>query len=191
MFPDYISVSCDCNQIKKSRFNRSSTRIIWLGNLQKLWSQILRFHPCAPSSFIRHLRVPDFYKSITTTALDNCTKNVNFQLLKDSENLLKQNKNMLKNMKVLLYAYIYNVSLNVLRPTIFKIYIYPFHAPNIGRIRVKIGPKNNYFSYFMSSGTNKIAVFNIFFHYYAANQETNKTAPAIFLFSNIFWIIYF
>ena len=31
------------------------------------------------------------------------------------------------------------------------------------KIRVKIGPKTNYFSYFMSSCTNRIVVFNNFF----------------------------
>ena len=28
-------------------------------------------------------------------------------------------------------------------------------------------------------------------HWYVANRETNETVPAIFFFSNIFWIIYF
>ena len=71
---------------------------------------------------------------------------------------------MLKNMTVLLYIYFHNISLNVLRPTFFNIYNLPFlRSPNIGKIRVKVGPKTNYFSYFMSSCTNRIAVFNIFF----------------------------
>ena len=30
-----------------------------------------------------------------------------------------------------------------------------------------------------------------FLDWYVANQGTNKTVPAIFFFSNIFWIIYF
>ena len=54
---------------------------------------------------------------------------------------------MLKNMQMLLYTCFYNMSLNVLRT-------------NIGKIRVNIGP---YFSYFMSSCTNRFAVFYIFF----------------------------
>ena len=92
-----------------------------------------------------------------------------------------------KNMKVLLYTCFYNVSLNVLRPTFFNIYNLPFsRSPNIGEIRVNFGPKTNYFSYFMSSWTNKIAVFYNVFHLYVANQETNKTVPVIFLFPNTF-----
>ena len=76
----------------------------------------------------------------------------------------KQYKNMLKNMTVSLYTYFYNISLNVLRPTFFNIYILPFLcSPNIGKISAKVGPKNNYFSYILSSCNNRIIVFNIFF----------------------------
>ena len=71
---------------------------------------------------------------------------------------------MLKNMTVLLYTYFFNISLNVLRPTFFNICNLPFlSSPNIGKIRVKVGPKTNYFFYFMSSCTNRIAVFSNFF----------------------------
>ena len=109
-----------------------------------------------------------------------------------SEYPLKQDKDMLKNMIVLLYTYFYNISFSVLRPTFFNIYNLPFwRSPNIGKIRVKVRPKTNYFSYILSSCTNRIAVFSNFFHWYVANQETNKTVPAIFFFPNIFWIIYF
>ena len=67
-------------------------------------------------------------------------------------------------MTVLLYTYFFNISLNVLRPNFFNICNLTFlHCPNIGKIRVKVGPKTNYFSYFMSSCTNRIAVFNNFF----------------------------
>ena len=99
----------------------------------------------------------------------------------------------IKNMTVLLYTYFYNISLNVLRPTFFNIYNIPYLlSPNIGKIRVKVGPKSNYFSYILSSFTNRIAVLNnFFFHWYVANQETNKTVSTIFFFPNIFWIIYF
>ena len=115
-----------------------------------------------------------------------------FHWFKVSEYPLKQNKNMLKKHGSVIYTYFYNISLNVLRITFFNIYDLPFlRSPNIGKIRVKVGPKTNYFSYILSSCTNRIAVFNIFFHWYVANQETNKTVPAIFFFSNIFWIIYF
>ena len=91
---------------------------------------------------------------------------------------------------MLLYTHFYNISLNVLRPNFFNICNLPIsHFPNIRKIRVKVGPKTNYFSYFMSSCTDRIVVFNNFFHLYLANQESNKTA--IFFVSNIFWIIYF
>ena len=53
---------------------------------------------------------------------------------------LKQNNIMLKNMKILLYTYFYDISLKVLRPTL------PFlRSPNIGKIRVKVEPKTNFF----------------------------------------------
>ena len=71
---------------------------------------------------------------------------LDFFTIKVSEYPLKQNKNVLKNMTVLLYTYFYNISLNVLRPTFFNIYNLPFlHTLNIGKIRVKVGPKTNYF----------------------------------------------
>ena len=110
---------------------------------------------------------------------------------KVSEYPFKQNKNMLKNVTVLLSTYFYNISLNVLRLTFFSIYNLSFlRSPNI-KIRVKVGPKTNYFSYNLSSCTNRIAVFNNFFHWYVANQETNKTVPVIFFLLDIFWIISF
>ena len=67
-------------------------------------------------------------------------------------------------MTVLLYTYFYNISLNLLRPTFFNIYNLPFsRSPNIGKIRVKAGPKSNYFFYILSSCTNSIVVFKNFF----------------------------
>ena len=52
---------------------------------------------------------------------------------------------MLKNMIVLLSTYFY-ISLNVLGSTFLNIYNLPFlRSPNIGKIRVKVGPKTNYF----------------------------------------------
>ena len=63
-----------------------------------------------------------------------------------------------------LYTYIFNISLNLLRPTFFNICNLPFlRSPNIGKITVKVGRKTNYFPYFMSFYTNRIAVFNNFF----------------------------
>ena len=73
---------------------------------------------------------------------------------------------------LLLYTYFLNISLNVLRPTFFNICNLPFlSSPNIGKIRVKVGPKTNYFSYFMSSCTNRIAVFNNFFSLICSQQN--------------------
>ena len=34
------------------------------------------------------------------------------------------------------------------------------NSPNIRKIRVRVGPKTNYFSYFMSFCTDRIVVFN-------------------------------
>ena len=86
----------------------------------------------------------------------------------------KQNRSMLKNMAVLLYTYFFNISLNILRPIFFNIHNLPFlRSPNIGKIKVKVGPKTNYFSYFMSSCTNRIEVFNNFFSL-ICNQPWDK-----------------
>ena len=83
--------------------------------------------------------------------------------LKVSEYPSKENKNTLKIMQVLLYTHFYNISLNVLRPNFLNICNLPIsHFPNIRKIRVKVVPKTNYFSYFMSSCTNRIAVFSNF-----------------------------
>ena len=76
----------------------------------------------------------------------------------------EQNRSILKNMTVLLYAYFYNISLNVLRSFFFNIYNLPhLHSPNICKIKVKVGRKANYFFYFMGLWTNRITVFNSFF----------------------------
>ena len=99
---------------------------------------------------------------------------------KVSEYPFKQNKNMFKNMIVLLSIYFHNISLNVLRSIFFSIYNLPFlRPPNIGEIRVKVGPKTNYFFYIQSSCTNRIAVFNNFsiIHWYVANKRDTKPCP--------------
>ena len=69
----------------------------------------------------------------------------------------------------------------------FSIYIvYLFYALQISvKLRSKLGQKLTTFSYFMSSCTNRIEVFNIFFFTDVANEEVNKIVPAIFFFSNI------
>ena len=94
---------------------------------------------------------------------------------------------------VLLYTYFYNISLiKCTKTNLQYIYFTTVTPPNIGKIRVRVRPKTNYFPYILSFCTNRIVVFNnFFFHWYVANQETNKTVPAIFYFSDIFWIIYF
>ena len=84
--------------------------------------------------------------------------------IKVSEYPFKKNKNTLKNIQVLLYTLFYNISLNVLRPNLLNKCNLPIsHFPNIRKIRVKVGPKTNYFFYFMSSCTDRIVVFNNFF----------------------------
>ena len=110
-----------------------------------------------------------------------------FKLLQNhkvSEHPFKQNRSMLKIW--LCYNYFFNISLNAIRPTFFNICNLPFlRSLNICKIRVKVGPKTNYFSYFMSSCTNRIAVFsNSFSLIYS--QPRNKQNRALDFFS--FWI---
>ena len=104
--------------------------------------------------------------------------------VKVSEYPFKQNKNVLKNMTVLLYTYFYNISLNALRPTFFN--IYNLHSPNIGKIRVKVGPKTNYFSYFMSSCTDRIVVFNNFFSLIFSQPRDKQNRARDFLLFKYF-----
>ena len=106
---------------------------------------------------------------------------------KVSEYPFKQNKNMLKNMTMLLYTNFYNISLNVLRPTIFDIYNLPFlRSPNIVKIRVKVGPKTDYFSYILSPCTNRIAVFNNFFSLISSQLRDKQSPARDFLLSKYF-----
>ena len=94
---------------------------------------------------------------------------------------------MFKNMKVLLYTYFYNMSLNVLRPTFFNIYYLTFlRSSNIGKIRAKVGPKTNYFSYFMSSCTNRIADFNNLFALICSDPRDKQKFPCDFLLFKYF-----
>ena len=115
--------------------------------------------------------------------------NLNFIQIsfKVSEYPFKQNKNTLKNIKVPLYTYFYNISLNVLRPTFFNICNLPFsHFPNIRKIRVKVGPKTNYFSYFMSSCTDKIVLFNNFFSLIFSQPRDKQNRARDFLLFKYF-----
>ena len=94
---------------------------------------------------------------------------------------------MLKNMSVLLYSYFYSISLNVLKSTFFCIYNLPFlRSPNIGTIRVKVGPKTNYFSYFLSSCTNRIAIFNNFFSLICSQPRSKQNRARDFLLFKYF-----
>ena len=107
--------------------------------------------------------------------------------IKVSEYPFKQNKKALKNMTVRLYTYFYNISLNVLKPTFFNIYNLPFlRSPNIGKIRVKVGPKTNYFSYFMSSCTDRIVVFNNFFSLIFSQPRDKQNRARDFLLFKYF-----
>ena len=93
---------------------------------------------------------------------------------------------MLKNMKVLLYTYFY-ISLNVLRPNFFNMYNLPFSLfTNIGKIRVKFGLKTNYFSTFMSSCTNRIAVFYYFFSLTCSQSRDKQNCDRYFLLFKYF-----
>ena len=112
------------------------------------------------SSFTR-LNVTSFTSlnvfSVTRLNVSSLTR------LRSHSTLSSITKICLKNMAVLLYTYFYNISLNVLRLTFFNIYNLPFlRSPNIGKIKVKVGPKTNYFSYILSSRASRIAVFNYF-----------------------------
>ena len=100
----------------------------------------------------------------------------------------KQNRSMLKSMTAIIHIF-FIISLNVLRPTFFNICNLPFlRSPNIGKIRVKVGLKT-IFPTLWAPARTELQFSIIIFHLNVANQETNKTVPAIFFFLNIFWII--
>ena len=83
--------------------------------------------------------------------------------------------------------HIFYVSLNVLRPTFFSIYNLPFLlSPNISKIRVKVGPKTNYFSYILSSCTNRVAVFNNFFSLICSQPRDKQNRARNFFLSKYF-----
>ena len=107
--------------------------------------------------------------------------------LKVSEYPFKQNKNMLKTMTVVLHRNFYNISLIVLRPTFFIIYNLTFlRSPNIGKIRVKVEPKTDYFSYILSSCTNRIEVFKDFFSLICSQPRDKQNHACDFLLSKQF-----
>ena len=109
-------------------------------------------------------------------------------LLKVSGYAFKQNRSVLQNMIVLLFTYFFNVSLKVLRPTFFNICNLPFlRSPNIGKIRVKVGRKTNYFSYLISSCTNRIAVFDNFFSLVCSQSKSKQNRARDFFSFLIFF----
>ena len=106
---------------------------------------------------------------------------------KVSEYPFKENRNTLKNIQELLYTHFYSISLNVLRPNFFNILNLPIsHFPNIRKIRVKVGPKTNYFSYFMSSCTDRIVVFNNFFSLIFSQASVKQNRARDFLLFKYF-----
>ena len=81
------------------------------------------------------------------------------------------------------------MSLNVLRPTFFNICNLPFsHFPSIRKVTVKVGPNTNYFSYFMSSCTDRIVVFNIFFSQSRDKQNRARDFLFKYFLSNLLTI---
>ena len=88
---------------------------------------------------------------------------------------------------MLLYAHLYNISLNVIRPVFFNTSNLPFsHFPNIRKIRAKVGPKTNYFFYFMSSCTDRIVMFNYFFSLIFSQPRDKQNRARNFLLFEYF-----
>ena len=76
------------------------------------------------------------------------------------------------------------MSLNVLRPIFFNIYNLPFlRSPNIGKIRVKVGPKTNYFFLRFSLKTE---VFNDFFSLICSQPRDKQNRARDFLLFKYF-----
>ena len=109
------------------------------------------------------------------------------KFIKVSEYPFKENRNTLKNIQELLYTHFYSICLNVLRPNFFNILNLPIsHFPNIRKIRVKVGPKTNYFSYLMSSCTDRIVVFNNFFSLIFSQPRDKQNRARDFLLFKYF-----
>ena len=89
-------------------------------------------------------------------------------------------------------TYVQDNSLNILRLTFLKIYfVLSWRSPNIGKRRVKIVQKTNYFFYFTSPCTNRFVVFYGFFLLKCILTRPKQNRARVFFFSNIFWIICF
>ena len=93
---------------------------------------------------------------------------------------------------MLLYTYFYNISLNALKTNIYQYVIYLFRTFQLSEeLGPKLGQRLTTFHTLWARAPTELQRSIIFFHWHAANQETNKTMPAIFFFSNISRIIYF
>ena len=171
--------------------------------LRKRLTQILRFFLyfskliAVLSKFyllfnVDHLIITDFVKVLFVKELllylkYFSFKGANFSRVKVSEYPFKEKRNTVKNI-VLLYTHFYNIYLNVLRPNFFNIFNLPIsNFPNIKKIRVKVGPKTNYFSYFMSSCTDRIVVFNNFFSFMFSEPRVKQNRARDFLFFQLFF----
>ena len=110
-----------------------------------------------------------------------------------NKNKNKQNKNMINTWKCCYNTYFYNISLNVRRSTFLNTYNLPFsRSTNIGKIMVNVIKKwQSILPTLRASARTELQFSIIYFQSYVAKPRTSKTVPAIFLFSNIFWIIYF
>ena len=142
--------------------------------------------------FQNELPGTNYYKQLTRILFSFCNSLVlhtfqifcNLILKSHSEYPFKENKHTLKNIQVLLYTQFYNFCLNVLRPNFLIICNLPIsHFSNIRKIRVKVGPKTNYFSYFMNFCTNRIVVFKkIFSLILSQPADKQNCARDFFLF---------
>ena len=85
---------------------------------------------------------------------------------------------MLKKHGSPIYYIFLQYLLKCTKNNLFNIYSLSFlRSANIGKVRVKVGSKTNYFSYILSSFTNRIAVFNNFFSL-TYNQAREKQTRA-------------
>ena len=169
----------------------------WYENIYGYWSHLGMcgsFRRAA--SFVEHFNILIWqnHRELGGTVLYDqamlvTSSNVNWALITlRSQNTFQVKQKCLKNMAVLLYTYFYSTFLNVLWLTFFDIYNLPFlRSPNIGKIRVKVGPKTNYFSYILSSRNNRIAVFNYFFSLICSQPRHRQNRARDFLLSKYFF----
>ena len=90
---------------------------------------------------------------------------------------------MLKNMTVLFYAYFLSISLNVLTPTFFNICNLLFlSSPNIGKLRVKVGPKLTIFPTLRASAPTELQFSIIFLLICSKPRHKQNSARDFFPF---------